>query len=170
MFEQISKFANEATSTITDTVTDVINDNDITTRFTTTSDQVLDAVLDANRRFVDVAVTTADRVADQINFDLTLSDRLPTPTVAGERYLDFVERAVSLNRDMNQRVVEMIKADNATKSPAKQVAARTSSVKQAVAKKSPARKAVVKKNASKKAVAKKSPARKTVARKTVASK
>ena len=52
MFEHITKFANEATTT----VTDAINDNDISERFTTTSDQVLDAVLDANRRIVDAAV------------------------------------------------------------------------------------------------------------------
>ena len=39
MFEHITKFANEATTT----VTDAINDNDISERFTTTSDQVLDA-------------------------------------------------------------------------------------------------------------------------------
>ena len=109
MFDQITKIANDATTS----VTDAINDNDISERFTTTSDQVLDAVLDANRRIVDFAVTTADRVADQVNVELPFADSFPTPTVAGERYLEFVERAVSMNRDMNQRVVEMIKADNA---------------------------------------------------------
>ncbi len=157
MFEQITKFANEATSTIGDTVTeaiDAINDNDVATRFTTTSDQVLDAVLDANRRIVDAAVTTADRVAEQIrnqvDVDLPFADRLPTPTVAGERYLDFVERAVSLNRDMNQRVVEMIKVDNAKKAPA----ATT------VASKRPAKKTAAKRVSAKKAVAKKATASK----------
>ena len=67
MFEQITKFANEATTTVTDAINDVLNDNKVSDRFTTTSDQVLDAVLDANRRIVDMAVTTADRVvrADQ---------------------------------------------------------------------------------------------------------
>lgn len=164
MFEQITKFANEATTTINDSVTDAINDNNIAERFTTTSDRVLDAVLDTNRRIVDAAVTTADRVAEQfrsqVTVELPFADRLPTPTVAGERYLDFVERAVSLNRDMNQRVADMIKADNAKKAPA----AKT------VARKTPATKRPVKKTVAKKSPAKKSPAKKTIAKKTVASK
>ena len=154
MFEQITKFANEATTTINDSVTDAINDNNIAERFTTTSDRVLDAVLDTNRRIVDAAVTTADRVAEQfrsqVTVELPFADRLPTPTLAGERYLDFVERAVSLNRDMNQRVVDMIRADNAKKAP----------VTKTVAKKTPATKRPVKKT-----VARKSPAKKTIASK-----
>ena len=187
MFEHITKFANEATTT----VTDAINDNDISERFTTTSDQVLDAVLDANRRIVDAAVTTADRVAEQIRSQVTVElpfvDRLPTPTVAGERYLEFVERAVSLNRDMNQRVAEMIKADNA-KAASDKVVAATKTVADAatktvtdttklvtdsaktVAKKSPTKKAAAKKAPVRKTAAKKSPAKKTVARKAAASK
>ena len=183
MFEHITKFANEATTSITD----AINDNDISERFTTTSDQVLDAVLDANRRIVDAAVTTADRVAEQIKVELPFADRFPTPTVAGERYLEFVERAVSLNRDMNQRVAEMIKADNA-KAASDKVVAATKTVADAatktvtdttklvtdsaktVAKKSPAKKTVAKKAPARKTVTKKSPAKKTVARKAAASK
>ena len=145
MFEQITKFANEATTTFTD----AINDNDVSERFTTTSDQVLDAVLDANRRIVDMAVTTADRVSEQFKVELPFADRFPTPSEAGERYLEFVERAVSLNRDMNQRVAEMIKADNA----------------KAVAEKAPAKKAP-----AKKAAARKRPVRKTVAKKAATSK
>ena len=157
MFEQITKFANEATTTINDSVTDAINDNNIADRFTTTSDRVLDAVLDTNRRIVDAAVTTADRVAEQfrsqVTVELPFADRLPTPTVAGERYLDFVERAVSLNRDMNQRVVDMIKADNAKKASAKKTVANKSSAKKTVAQKNPAKKTVAKKAVAKKAVA-----------------
>ena len=160
MFEQITKYANETTTTINDSVTDAINDTNITDRFTTTSDRVLDAVLDTNRRIVDAAVTTADRVAEQfrsqVTVELPFADRFPTPTVAGERYLDFVERAVSLNRDMNQRVVDMITADNAKKAPA---------AKKTVAKKTPAKKATATKRAAKKTVAKKIPAEKTVASK-----
>ena len=157
MFEQINKFANEASTT----VTDAINDTNVSERFTTTSDQVLDAVLDTNRRVVDFAVTTADRVADQINFDVPFADSFPTPTDAGERYLEFVERAVSMNRDMNQRVAEMITVDNAKAAADKVVAP----AKKTVAKKSPA-----KKSPAKKATAKKSPAKKTVAKKAAASK
>ena len=131
MFDQITKFANEASTT----VTDAINDTDISERFTTTSDQVLDAVLDTNRRVVDFAVTTADRINEQIKLDVPFADNFPTPTVAGERYLEFVERAVSLNRDMNQRVAEMIKADNAKAAADKVVAP----VKKTVAKTTSAR-------------------------------
>lgn len=168
MFEQLTKFANETTSTISDTVTDAINDTNISKRFTTTSDQVLDAVLDTNRRIVDAAVSAADRVAEQIRtqvtLDLRFTDRLPTPTVAGERYLDFVERAVSLNRDLNHRVAEMITADNAKKVPARTTRAKTSPAKTSTAKTSPA-----KKSPAEKRVAKKAPAKKTVARKAAAS-
>lgn len=168
MFEQLTKFANETTSTISDTVTDAINDTNISERFTTTSDQVLDAVLDTNRRIVDAAVSAADRVAEQIRtqvtLDLRFTDRLPTPTVAGKRYLDFVERAVSLNRDLNHRVAEMITADNAKKVPARTTRAKTSLAKTSPAKNSPA-----KTSPAKRRVAKKAPAKKTVARKAAAS-
>jgi hypothetical protein len=183
MFEQITKFANEATTTLTD----AINDNDVSERFTTTSDQVLDAVLDANRRIVDMAVTTADRVSEQLKVEFPFADRFPTASEAGERYLEFVERAVSLNRDMNQRVAEMIKADNA-KAASDKVAATAKSVAdtatktvtgttktvtdaaKTVAKKAPAKKAPAKKAPVRKATATKRPAKKTVAKKAAASK
>jgi len=162
MFDQITKFANEASTT----VTDAINDTDISERFTTTSDQVLDAVLDTNRRVVDFAVTTADRINEQIKLDVPFADNFPTPTDAGERYLEFVERAVSLNRDMNQRVAEMIKADNAKAAADKVVAP----VKKTVAKTTPAKKTPARKTSARKAAAKKRPAKKTVAKKVAASK
>jgi len=176
MFEQITKFANEATTS----VTDAINDSNISERFTTTSDEVLDAVLDTNRRIVDFAVTTADRVADQIKVELPFADSLPTPAVAGERYLEFVERAVSINRDMNHRVAEMIKADNA-KAASDKVAATAKSVADSagkavtgaaktVSEKAPARKAPAKKRPARKPVAKKSAARKSAAKKSAARK
>ena len=161
MFEQISKFANETTDNVSRTVNDAIKDinetiedTDLSKRFITTSDQVLDAVLDANRRIVDMAVTTADRVSEQLKIELPFADRLPTASVAGERYLDFVERAVSLNRDMNQRVAEMITADNAkktvTKAPARKVAAKKTTARKTTARKAPARKTTAKKAAAKK--------------------
>jgi len=156
MFEQITKFANEATTS----VTEAINDNNISERFTTTSDQVLDAVLDTNRRMVDFAVTTADRVNDQIGFELPFADSFPTPTVAGERYLEFVERAVSINRDMNQRIAEMITADNA-----KVVSDTVVATAKTVAEKTPTKKAPAKKRAAKKTVAKKTAAKKAAASK-----
>jgi hypothetical protein len=186
MFEQITKFANEATTTInksvtdanksvtdtvndvsdtiTDALTDAMKDNDIAERFTTTSDQVLDAVLDTNRRVVDFAVTTADRINEQIKLDVPFADNFPTPAVAGERYLEFVERAVSLNRDMNQRVAEMITVDNA-KAAADKVVAPVKQTVTTTAKKAPAKKATARKRP-----AKKRPAKKTVAKKAAASK
>ena len=78
--------------------------------------RALDAVIDANRKLVEFAVTTADRVADQITFELPFADRLPslpTPAESGERYLDFVERAVAVNREFNDRIVAMLKSDTA---------------------------------------------------------
>jgi hypothetical protein len=185
MFEQITKFANEATDTVSNTISDTINDTRISERFTTTSDQVLDAVLDANRRIVDVAVTTADRLAEQLKVELPFNDRIPTPTVAGERYLEFVERAVSMNREMNQRVAEMITADNAKSASDKVVGAaknvadtatRTVTdtaktvAKQAPAKRTTAKKATARKATARKATAKKTAAKKTAAKKTAASK
>ncbi len=154
MFEQINKFADSATTTVNDAFSTVVTDN--TERFTSTSDQVLDAVLDTNRRIVEVAVTTADRIAEQIKVELPLADRLPTPAVAGERYLEFVERAVSLNRDLNQRVVEMITADNAkvVVATAKRPATKTAAAKRP-AKKRPARKTAAKKTVAKKTAASK---------------
>ena len=169
MFEQVTKFANEAT----DTVTDAINDNRISERFTTTSDQILYAVLDANRSIVDVAVTTADRVAEQINVELPFTDRFPTPTVAGERYLEFVERAVSLNRDMNQRVAEMIKADNAKAASDKVVGAakNVADAAKTVAEKAPAKRTTARKRTARKATARKATtAKKATARKAAAAK
>jgi len=161
MFEQITKFANEATTS----VTDAINDSNVTERFTTTSDQVLDTVLDTNRRIVDFAVTTADRVGDQIKVELPFADSFPTPAAAGERYLEFVERAVSINREMNQRIVEMIKADNAKAASDKVVATAETVAKTAPATKRPAKKAVAKKRPAKKTVAKRPVAKKAAASK-----
>jgi len=187
MFEQITKFANETTDNVSrtvndinDTITKTVKDTNVSERFTTTSDQVLDAVLDANRRIVDMAVTTADRVAEQFKIELPLTDRLPTPAEAGERYLDFVERAVSLNRDMNQRVAEMITADNAKAASDKVVGAAKNvadTATKTVTKKAPAKKAAAKRPARKaaakrpaKKAAAKRPAKKTVAKKAAASK
>jgi hypothetical protein len=183
MFEQITKFATDTTdnvsramSDINNSVTNTVKDTNISERFTTTSDQVLDAVLDANRRIVDMAVTTADRVSEQfrsqVTVELPFTDRFPTPSVAGERYLEFVERAVSMNRDMNQRVAEMIKADNAKAASDKVVGAAKSvadTATKTVAKQVPVKKTVAKKAPAKKAAAKR-PAKKTVAKKAPVSK
>jgi len=163
MFDQITKFANDATTS----VTDAVNDAKLGEQFTNASDQVLDTVLDVNRRVVDFAVTTADRVNEQVrgqvDVELPFADSFPTPTIAGERYLEFVERAVSINRDVNQRIAEMITVDNAQAAARKVAdtatgATRTST--KTVAEKAPARKAPAKKAAARKAPAKKAAAKK----------
>ena len=145
MFDQVTKFANTASTNVNDSIRE---------NLTSTSDQVLDVVLDTNRRIVDLAVSTADRISAQIDLEVPFADRLPTPSAAGERYLDFVEQAVSLNREMTQRVVEMLQAAERTGVDA--------TAQKATAQKATARKAAAKKAAP----AKKAPARKAAAKRT----
>lgn len=168
MFDQIStqmtRFADTATTNIRNFDTDVdlgIDIRELTDGFTTTSDKVLDAVLETNRRAVDVVVTAADRVNERV--ELPFGDRFPTPTVAGERYLEFVERAIELNRELNQRVVELLVADRPTASAAK------AAERQAAAKTATTKKRTVKKRAAKKATARKAPAKRTTTAKATAS-
>lgn len=79
-----------------------------------TNDRYFDAVLDANRRAVKFAVTTADRVIEgtpEMPYDLPFADRVPSPSEAGDRYLDVFERAVQANRDFNERVIKMLEVE-----------------------------------------------------------
>jgi hypothetical protein len=76
-----------------------------------TSERILDTIVDVNRRVVDEAVRTADRFP---TVELPLSDKLPTPAEAGDRYIDFVEQAASMNRDFTSRVVHMLPTGVAT--------------------------------------------------------
>jgi len=146
MLDQINKFANTASTTIND----AINENRptnigeaISENFTQTSDRVLDNVVDSNRRMVEFVVTTADRVSGQVSVELPFADRLPTPAEAGEAYLDFVERAVSMNREMNERVADMLNVDQPQAAP--KVTAKKAPVKKASAKRAPVKKAPVRK-------------------------
>ena len=97
-----------------------------TKSFVDANERLLDTVVTVNRRVVDTVVKVADRASE---VELPLADRLPTiptPAEAGDRYLDFVERAVSVNRDFTARVVGQLptgvaasaktKATKATKS------------------------------------------------------
>ena len=70
-----------------------------------TTEQILDTIVSVNRRVVDGVVRTADRLP---NVELPLNDKLLTPAEAGARYIDFVEQAVSVNRDFTARVVHML--------------------------------------------------------------
>jgi hypothetical protein len=71
VFDQVTKFANTASTNVNDSIRE---------NLTSTSDQVLDVVLDTNRRIVDLAVSTADRISAQIDLDVPFADRLPTPS------------------------------------------------------------------------------------------
>jgi hypothetical protein len=137
------------------------------------NERVLAYVVDANRRLADFAVTSADRAAEALPVAVPFADKLPTPTESAERYLDFVERAVAVNREFNQRVLARLTVD----APAvvETVTERvTETVTETVAepvtaKKAPAKKASVKKATATKAATKKAttkaPARKAAAKK-----
>ncbi len=67
--------------------------------------RVLDTVVSVNRRIVDTAVEIAGRAP---KMELPMADKLPTPAETGARYLDFVDRAVSMNRDFTAKVVAQL--------------------------------------------------------------
>lgn len=155
VIDQVTKFANTASTNVNDSIRE---------NLTSTSDQVLDVVLDTNRRIVDLAVSTADRISAQIDLEVPFADRLPTPSAAGERYLDFVEQAVSLNREMTQRVVEMLQAAESTgvAATAEKATARKTAAKKPAARKATARKTAAKKRPTRKAAARKAAAKRSV--------
>ncbi|BAN03981.1 hypothetical protein [Ilumatobacter coccineus] len=72
--------------------------------------RMIDSVVDANRTAIDFAVKSADRLPS-----VELPVPVPTPAEAGKRYIDFVERAADMNRDLNARVIDMLPADIAPK-------------------------------------------------------
>jgi len=131
---------------------------DATDNYIETNDRILEAVVETNRKVVDFAVKTADQVAERVDQiedmpEFKFADKVPTPSETGERYLEFVERAVELNREYTQRVIDRILEDEAVAKPA---------AKKPAAKKAPAKKAA-KKPAAKKPAAKKAPAKKAAA-------
>ena len=143
------------------------------------NERVLAYVVDANRRLADFAVTSADRVAEALPVAVPFADKLPTATESAERYVDFVERAVAVNREFNQRVLAKLTVDapavveavaeNVTETvtaatvPAKKAPAKKTPAKKVPAKKASVRKATAKK-ATVKATAKKAPARTAAAK------
>jgi hypothetical protein len=155
-----------------------------TANYTSTNDKVLDAVVDANRRAVDFAVKTVDAITNAVEVpdlpampkmpvELPFADRFelpelpefPTPAETGKRYISFVERAADLNRDLSERVIDMLKveADKPVVKTAAKPAAKTAA--KPAAKKPAAKKPVAKKPVAKKPVAKKPVAKKPVAKK-----
>jgi hypothetical protein len=143
------------------------------------NERVLAYVVDANRRLADFAVTSADRVAEALPVAVPFADKLPTATESADRYVDFVERAVAMNREFNQRVLAKLTVDapavveevaeNVTETvTAATVLAEKVPAKKVPAKKTPAKKAPAKKASVKKATAKKAPAKKAAAKKAPA--
>ena len=76
-----------------------------TESFVDVNERLLDTVVDVNRRLVDTAVQVAERAP---KFELPMADKFPTPTETGARYVDFVEQAVSFNRDFTAKVVAQL--------------------------------------------------------------
>lgn len=131
-----------------------------TTNYTSTNDKVLDAVIDANRKAVDFAVKTVDAITKAVEVpamsELPIAGRFelpefPTAAAAGKRYISFVERAAEMNRDLNGRVIDMLKIEEAK--PAAKPAAKKAAVKKPAVKKPAAKKPAAKKPAAKKAPA-----------------
>ncbi|MEM9747858.1 MAG: hypothetical protein AAF945_14270 [Actinomycetota bacterium] len=94
----------------TDTLTDrfetagrtaVENATDANTR-------IVDTVVDWNEKAVDATVKFADRV--EAPFAVPFADQLPTAQEAGKRYMEFVQRAADVNREVQNRVVELLPA------------------------------------------------------------
>ncbi len=132
----------------------------ITDRIEAANERVLDVVVDANRRLADLAVTSAARVTAALPVDVPFADKLPTATESAGQYLDFVERAVAMNREFSQRVLATLTAN----APSDTVTAAKVSVETVPAK--PA----AKKATARKATAKKAPAKKVAAKKVAAKK
>ena len=88
--------------------------------------RVLDTVVETNKNVVDFAVKTAGRFPT-VSLPSELPVTVPTAAEAGERDLEFVERAAKMTRELNERVVEMLPTEikPATKASGKQAAKRT---------------------------------------------
>lgn len=117
-----------------------------TANYTSTNDKVLDAVVDANRKAVDFAVKTVDAITKAVEVpampELPFAGRFelpefPTAVEAGKRYISFVERAADMNRDLNGRVIDMLKIEE-SKPAAKKPAVKKPAVKKPAAKKATA--------------------------------
>lgn len=94
-------------------ITTQISDNfdNAAESFVDANERILDTVVTVNRRIVDTAVEIADRAP---KMELPLADKLPTPAETGARYIDFVEQAVSMNRDFTAKVVGQLPTGVAT--------------------------------------------------------
>ena len=135
MREQISTRVDEVSKSFADNYTD-------------TNGRILDAVVDNNRKAVDFFVRTADDANErlpEVPFDLPFE--LPTPSEAGERYMELVERLVDMNRDFSERVVQMNKdyTERVVKLIEGEVAAPAPAAKKTTTKKAATKKATASK-------------------------
>jgi hypothetical protein len=78
----------------------------VTENYTETNQRVLDAVVENSRKAADFYVKTADQVSDQLP-SIDLPFELPTPADAADRYVEFVERVVEMNREFSERIVKI---------------------------------------------------------------
>lgn len=96
------------------------NFDTVTKTFVDANERVLDTVVSVNRRIVDTAVRMNQNIADRAsNIELPMADKLPTAAETGARYIDFVERAVSINRDFTAKVVAQLPTGVATSAKTK---------------------------------------------------
>jgi hypothetical protein len=122
-----------------------------TENYTEASDKMLDAVVENNKKAVEFVVKTADQWAEQLPefpVELPWADQVPTPAELGDRYIDFVERAVELNREFTDRLVSSLQLEDvevAEPAPAKKAPAKKRTTKKAAAKKSTTKKAAASK-------------------------
>lgn len=115
----MTKFTDTLTSNLPSNITGQIQT--ATTAVNDANSRMLNSMVEANRTAVDFAVKSADRLPT-----IELPVEMPTPAEAGKRYIDFVERAVEINRDLNARVIGMLPADIKPKAAAKKTAAKKS--------------------------------------------
>ncbi len=128
-----------------------------TDNYTEANEKILAAVVENNKKAVEAAVKTADQMVEQLPelpVELPWADQVPTPAELGARYIDFVERAVELNREFTERMVKGLQLDDVViaepaPAPAKKAPAKKRTTKKAAAKKTTtAKKATAKAAAS----------------------
>ena len=173
MLDQINQLANNASATINDVIADNVSADRgrlVTEKMARRSDRMLDGVVDVNRRFVGHAVTRADRAVAQIPVELPFSDRLPTAAEAGERYIGLLERAVSVRRHLNARIIHRCGVDVSEAAVNEGAVNETTAKKTTVKTAATAKKTTAKKTTAKKVTARKATAKKSTAKRATASK
>jgi hypothetical protein len=119
--------------------------------YTDANDRMVEVVVDANRKAVEIAVRAADQFIEQLEQienlpQMPFADKVPTPSEAGARYLEWVDRAAELNREFAQRVAASVQGEVTVEpAPAEKSTAKKSTAKKSTAKKSTTKKAAASK-------------------------